>query len=110
MTPIPSEFKGTRDQNHPTDGAYHFKLLKRDGMVALFQKSNPKHPSGNIIYEVVILKTVAEKHWPDGRTTPEHESMPSPEEWGLYGWSPATLERAEEIFKREVDKAKLPSL
>jgi hypothetical protein len=102
MIPIPSEFKGNRDQSGPA-GAYHFKLLKRQGQVALFEKSNPDHPTKPIavLYEVVILKTVPEKRWPDGRVTPAHESMPSPEEWGLYGWSPATYERAVEIFNRE---------
>lgn len=101
MNPLAIEFKGTRDQSGPA-GAYHFKLVKREGQVALFEKSNPDHLSQTVLYEVVILKTVPEKRWPDGRTTPVHESMPSPEEWGVYGWSPASLERAEQIFKREV--------
>lgn len=89
MTPIPTEFEGTRDQR-----GFKFKLLKRTGDICLFEKQKNRATT----YEVVILRKVAEKTFPNGITTPAHESMPSPEEWGTSGWSYPILEKAEQKF------------
>lgn len=93
MIPLPKEFEGTRDQK-----GYLFKQIDRIGRVVLLKKWNPNHKSGQEFYEVVVVQTVPLKRWPDGRVTEAHEAMPSPEQWGVYGWSPATLEAARERF------------
>jgi len=94
MNPLPTQFVGRADQSGPA-GKYHFKQLKRVGDVALFEKHNPDHPPGTALsYEVVIVQKVPDKTFPNGITTPAHESMPSPEEWGTSGWSPLTLAEA----------------
>ncbi len=63
--------------------------------MALFEKRNPAHPPETApTYEVIIVQKVPEKTFPNGITSPEHEAMPSPEEWGTSGWSYGTLEAA----------------
>ena len=84
MTPLPTQFKGRADQR-----GYVFTQIKRTGDVALFEKHNPTHPPGTLpSYEVVIVQKHPDKAWPDGRVTQAHESMPSPEEWGVLAYSP----------------------
>ncbi len=97
MIPISSSFIGSRDQR-----GWHFSLIKRSGMVAIFQKTKPPNPTPS--YEVVILQTRPNKTWPNGQVTPAHESMPKPEDWGTLGWTTDNLERANEIYNREVER------
>ena len=97
MNALPQEFDGNRDQK-----GYKFKVIDRHGQVCLLKKWNPNHIHGQEFYEVVILRTVPEKSWPDGRVTIAHEAMPSPEEWGVYGWSPWDLQAARERFNRTI--------
>ncbi len=105
MKALPTEFAGIADQKGPPSvGRYMFKQLKRVGDVALFQKHNPKHPPGTAMsYEVVIVQKVDEVTWPDGMVTAPHEAMPSPEQWGIAGWSPLTLADAEKRFAATVE-------
>jgi hypothetical protein len=35
----------------------------------------------------VIIQKRNAYTWPDGQTTPAHEAMPSPRDWGKYGWT-----------------------
>ncbi len=100
MTPLPTEFTGRADQR-----GYMFKQLKRTGDVALFEKHNPGHiPGAAISYEVVIVQKRPERTFPNGEVYPAHESMPSPEDWGVYGWSPYDLESALTKFNQIVDR------
>lgn len=43
---------------------------------------------------VISTRRVKEHTWPNGNRTPAHEAMPSSEQWGTYGWTCNTLERA----------------
>lgn len=101
MKPIEPTFAGNRDQT-----GFTFTLLKRQGQVALFEKTKPEWQSKRKLYEVVILQQCPEKRWPDGRTTPAHEKLPKPEEWGVLAWSPYTLESAQEKFDAVVASQK----
>lgn len=95
MKPLPEEFDGTRDQR-----GYHFKMLKRQQNVAIFEKNKPStNPKGKF-YEVIVVQQCPSKTWPDGRVTEAHETMPSAEKWGVLGYSYATLE---EVMKRFED-------
>jgi hypothetical protein len=60
-------------------GGRTFTQLKRDGMAALYKLSGAG-------YEVaVILKQKAREHL--GFSFRECEVMPTPAQWGIYGWS-----------------------
>lgn len=92
MKQLPNEFDGRSDQR-----GFRFRVVKRNGLVCLLEKRK----AGKVNWEVAILRTLAQMTWPDGRVTEAHEAMPSPEQWGVCGWSLASFERAEEIFERE---------
>lgn len=66
-------------------------------MTCLFEKS--RGGSGPKTYEVVILRSMPDKTFPNGETTPAHEAMPSPEMWGTSAWSKAILEEAHRKFQ-----------
>jgi hypothetical protein len=77
-----------------TDAGWRFRVLDRSGMVALLAKSR----GGRDFFEVVVVQRQPARTWPSGRTTPAKEAMPSPEEWGTYGWSPYDLPAVEAKF------------
>ncbi len=89
MRPIAKEFKSN---------GFQFRLLKREGLVALFEKSKSGHRE--LSFEVVILQVNRERTFPNGITTPERETMPSDEQWGAYGWTCQDRESAETEFKK----------
>lgn len=101
MTPLPTAFDGNRDQK-----AFHFRQLWREGQVVLLEKQfKPEYgESDRRWYEVVLVRTVPLKRWPDGRTTESHEAMPRPEDWGVYGWSYSDLDTAKAKFKEILSK------
>lgn len=102
MKPLPETFTPNRDQSGPS-GRYEFKILKRTGDVVLLQKVNHNHPENTPPnYEVIVVQHRPKQVWPDGRVTDERESMPSPEEWGVLGYSPATLDAAYTRFNQLV--------
>jgi hypothetical protein len=73
-----------------------FELIKRQGRIALFEKSKPTHTRST--FEVVKLEQRKEHTWPNGKTTPAHESMPASETWGVYGFSYIDRESANKKF------------
>jgi ABC-type cobalamin/Fe3+-siderophores transport system ATPase subunit len=78
-----------------TYDGHNFRQLKRDGMVALYEKAPVE--GGMEVYEVVIIRRhPAQKMF--GKEYPEREAMPTSESWGKEGWTLATLERAREKF------------
>ena len=85
---------------------FNFQMLKRKGMVALFEKTKPGLDKPG--YEVVIIQTMDERTWPAGNTTPAHEFMPGKEQWGRQAWTPHDLFQAEKWF-RDVVKNGHPS-
>lgn len=97
MKPIPTEFPGRADQR-----GYLFKVIKRQGNVALLEKHNPAHKPGSKFYEVVIIRAEPIRTFADGRTIEAHERLPSPEEWGSHAWSLASLEDSLEKFRSQL--------
>ncbi len=66
-----------------SDG-FNFRLVRRDGMVALLSKQKTQHDRPS--FEVVVIQTrPAERIF--GRELPEREAMPGSECWGRFGWS-----------------------
>ena len=75
---------------------FEFKLLKRNGLVALFEKSKDEHTHPS--FEVVILQVYpATKLW--GVEQPERETMPHNEQWGKAGWTFQEREAAEKQYR-----------
>ena len=108
MIPLPTTFR--------SDG-FDFKQLAREGGIALFCKTKLYKRSEREIklygkeptfefesYEVVIVRKEPAHTWPNGIITPEHERMPGNEDWGLYGWSLQTKDRAWEKFRELIAK------
>jgi len=93
MIVLPTEFDGRADQR-----GFHFRVLKRRGMVVLLEKTHPEHSRPH--YEVCIVQITPERTFPDGRATLLRESLPGCEKWGMVAWSPATLEAAHQKFRR----------
>lgn len=76
---------------------FEFDLFERSETAALFQKRRPgsEHKS----FEVVVVQRRAEHTWPNGSTTPAHESLPSSEQWGSAGWTYTCRDAAMGRFK-----------
>ena len=64
---------------------HDFHQLKRSGKVALYSRISA---GGKLIigYEVIRIKDVPEKRWPNGKVTVAHEGYPGDEEFGHKGW------------------------
>lgn len=82
---------------------FTFRLLKREGKVALFEKMAPW--SDRKFYEVVIVQTHEPTTFPTGQTYPARESMPHSEQWGQAGWSYSDLAMAEQKVEDLVKRA-----
>ena len=82
----------------------HFKQLKRDGLVCLYELNKEEWINKN--YEVVILKEVNETRWPNGTVSPPRETMPNSESWGDNGWSLTTKELALKKFDEVIEMVK----
>lgn len=86
MITLPTEFK---------KGPFYFKLIKREGRIALLEKSKgegcPKH------YEVIVIQKRKDAIM-FGNTIPAHEAVPGDEMWGAAGFSPYDLAAAELKF------------
>lgn len=97
MNTLATDFDGIGPQK-----GYRFHVMKRQGPIVLLEKHNPAHKSGQRFYEVVIVQVSPNRRFPDGRVVEEHEAMPSPEQWGIAGWSPFDLQAAEQRFNQLV--------
>ena len=76
MKPIPCSF---------TKDGYLHEEIQRVGDVVLYHCSRPDGSCEH--WEVVRLRIDPAKTWSDGRTTEAHEALPSPEQWGVSGWT-----------------------
>ncbi len=65
------------------NAGFDFRQLERIGQVAVLEK---RKSDRNVGFEVVRIRQVPESVM-FGRTIKAHESMPSSEQWGLYGWT-----------------------
>jgi|DEB0MinimDraft_4_1074332.scaffolds.fasta_scaffold65916_2 hypothetical protein len=73
--------------------------IQREGALAIYtQVFDDGKDNETVYYNVVWIRHRAEKVWPNGKVTPEREALPTESEWGLYGWTFRSLQRAEEKF------------
>jgi hypothetical protein len=88
LKPLPERFRYDN---------FDFRMLKREGDIAIFAKSSPSHPREPDSYEVVRVQRKPARLL-FGRDIPAHEAMPASEDWGIHGWTYAKLEAAEKKF------------
>ena len=82
---------------------HDFKLLKREGNLAIFQGQSRSGNHGT--FEVVRIKfNPAGKFLRGGVEveTKDSETPPPDSAWGSLGWTASTLEQADAIFAREL--------
>ena len=88
---------GRRLPEHIRSDGFDLRLVERHGMVALYEKMKGFHAG----YEVVVIQLRKPKKHPfTGVDLPLREAYPSSEDWGTYGWTYTTLERAQARMKR----------
>jgi hypothetical protein len=75
-------------------GSFTFRLIKREGDVALLEKSKPSWSIPR--YEVVIVQET--RTWSGGVVSPAHEELPGSWQWGSEGWSYSDPEDAWQKF------------
>lgn len=88
--PLPDTYK---------DHSMTFRLVKRVGMVAMFA-------AGTLEWEVMVIQRQKAAKFPNGRTYPPKEVVPSPEKCGQYGWTYTDEERAKARFDMLVEDQK----
>ena len=92
VRPIPQTFKSN---------GFNFRLLRRDGDVAIFEKTRPNLP--HVGYEVVIIQKRRTRII-CGRAVPGHEAMPNPRDWGRLGWTPYDYDDGIRRYRALVEK------
>ena len=81
-----------------THDRFSFRLLRREAMVAMFEKWKPNYHAG---FEIVVLKAPGKPFVRVGQTiTPVHETFPSSADWGKCAWTYKEKEPAERKFDR----------
>ena len=84
------------------DGHFTYTQVMRKGDIAIYEQKHKA--SGQVCYEVIVIRIQKETTWPNGVITPEHEAYPGSSTWGLYGftcWSvPEAKEKAKDIHQR----------
>jgi hypothetical protein len=76
MIPLATEFDADR---------FHFTQIDRQSDVACYRKRKIDGKAES--FEVVIIQKRKAHTWPNGKTSPAHEAMPSSEQWGSAGWT-----------------------
>ena len=75
MIPLATTFRA--------DG-FDFEQVDREGDLAIYRKTKGEAQQS---FDLGIVQNRVEHTWPNGNTTPAHESMPSSEQWGVKGWT-----------------------
>jgi hypothetical protein len=67
-------------------GSYHYYLMHRIGMIAIYEQRRPKTPDRACGYAVVRIRNQKPSKLPNGVILPHREVFPSPSEFGKTGW------------------------
>ena len=70
-------------------GGYRHELVAREGDVCLVERGGGAH------YEIVVLRHRSAESFPNGDSLPAREGYPKTSEWGEFGWSYVSREKAE---------------
>ena len=72
---------------------YQYKLIVRDGKVAIFGQIRKREPFDYVAYEVIVIE-VKPPVTIMGKDYPEREVSPGNEEWGIHGFTYTNLSDA----------------
>lgn len=75
---------------------YEFERINRIGPIAIYKRSRCNRV---VSFEVLVLRATPERTLPDGTIVPAKERYPTSSEWGEYGWSCTSLDRAQSKFE-----------
>lgn len=80
---------------------FTWTLLERDGMLAIYEQRKTYTDSvpDFVRYETVIIRNHTKDNDFTG-TKAGDERLPSPTEWGIYGWTYTTIEQAREKMSK----------
>lgn len=98
MKPMPPTF---------SKNGFHYEQLLRDGQFAIY-KQRLRPGAGCLAFEVIKIRQ-KEESMMFGKTVEAHEVGPSNEDFGQFGWSYPTLERAKAKFHELVAAAESPA-
>ena len=79
-----------------TKDRYVHALLERDGDVCLVERTNQLTKS--VHWEVVILEPRHARTLPNGEHAAAHVAYPSPNKWGVFGWTYTRLTDARQKY------------
>ena len=85
---------------------FDFKILRKEGLVLLLEKSKPQYHAG---YEVMVLKPPGKPFIRAGMTiSPTTDRMPKSHEWGKRAWTfvASQYEEADRKFDSLVKRQK----
>lgn len=85
------------------DKGFNYQLEKREGLVAIYSKSKPGWTKEN--FEVFVIQEYPEYVLGD-TVIPAKESMPANEDWGVWGFSCLTLDRAKIRMASLIERVK----
>ncbi len=87
-----------------------YKLLERDGMIAIYEAYKPNRT--DVLYGYVVARITHEKEarFKNGYVIPARERFPSPSKFGIYGdfFMPKAKDIADSRYKEWVDKFSTP--
>lgn len=98
MTPFPITFN---------KNGFHYEQILRNGQIAIY-KQRLRPGAGCLAFEVIKIRQ-KEESMMFGKPIEAHEIGPSNEEFGRWGWSFNSLERAKAKFHALVAAAELPA-
>jgi len=67
-------------------GTYHYYLIHRIGMIAIYEQRRPRTPDRGCGYAVIRIRNQKPSKLPNGVILPHREVFPSPSEFGKTGW------------------------
>jgi len=86
MVPLPITFE---------DRVFTYTQVERWGDSAIFRQAHKRSQVAR--YEVVKIRLRPAHTWPNGTTTPAHESYPGASSWGTLGWTCCTWAEAQAL-------------
>ena len=83
MTPLPAVIR---------KAGFELRLALRNGRVAIYRQHQPGSDPNHDAYEVILPQVRSTNH--KGERVGPYEAFPSPESWGIKGWTFTNLDKA----------------
>jgi hypothetical protein len=79
-------------------GGFLHDLLAQEGPVCLVRRTRCLDGSGNVHFEIAVLRPHNARTWPNGECTPAGWHYPGNERWGTDGWTYNELAKARQKY------------